>query len=202
MKKIGLFIGLFLYSLNCLSAGCLVDFGEIVSWSGDCLNGNASGDGELILKNDNGELTKYVGKLKEGKRSGLFLAVPLSSNVAEKYAALSGAASIYMPLSTNHQLMFLTIPGKGAKYSETSWFEGSRAVSFQEAMDIIQNHNLLRQRVALGFESMEFKKWRDYLEGKISFEVVDDPTVAGIKLSLSDEGGSSVKPKKKSKKKN
>ena len=180
----------------------------VISWTGECKYSAVSGVGEMRV-NDVGYIPgkqikrKLYGKFVQGARVGLSLDLPYEvDNVPTSYQT---GWFRFDDTDGNPSLIPVVFkvpdpnPDKIQDFTKLNWHpvvdnnpDYSKTISFEQAFEEIR-----RYVKAQNTESINLSVFKSYLQSNQNSKLVDDPPVAGIKLSL----GGEAKPKKKSKKK-
>jgi hypothetical protein len=188
----------------------------LVKWSGGCVNGQLSGEGEYFsFRESQKKLRKTVTKMQNGFYVGIGLTHALEKDGAIITDIINEPLYFYEN-GNGHQLPLIVKINNRLQnyvYKDFDWYALAadnkhldRQISFEEAMQIVKNFMATKSS-----DTMSYERFRAYLEGRLSFDVpqtvaqssnsnsssLDDPPVRGVTLSL----GGSAKPSKKSKKK-
>lgn len=188
-----------------------------LEWKGACKNGFVDGVGQAIYEftsENKTILEKLICKFNEGEIEGLCFRTSLNDFFEtdwvvgyivyfEKDGPVGiGPINYFKPKKNDRN--FSILPWYDFK---TPVNNTSSEITYKQAISLVQK--FMNNKSS---SSMDVETLKAYLEGKISFDnlqtvaqssnsnfsALDDPPVAGIKLSL----GGEAKPKKKSKKKN
>ena len=189
-----------------------------LEWKGACKNGFVNGVGQAIYEftsENKTILEKLICKFNEGDIEGLCYRTSLNDFFSTEWVAgyivyfekkggikVIGPINYYKPKKNDRDFSVLPWYDNNTPVNNTA-----SEITYKQAISLVQK--FMNNKSS---SSMDVETLKAYLEGKISFDTsqtvaqssnsnfsaLDDPPVAGIKLSL----GGEAKPKKKSKKKN
>ena len=214
MKKIGLFIGLFLYSLTTVATDCMIAGKDylMLNWTGQCVNGLVNGQGGGVSSMNSNTPNEYEAGMFEAQKN-------VSRKTGLYYSASKGNASFKLievwKIDKSTQEMFKVNP----RLYQYRCVEGCMPYINKNSTWIVNRFDAPDIRIPLdtlvddlykeiqkqGIASMDPVTFKSYLFAEESnvkaaelkkLEMIEDPPVAGIRLSL----GGDAKPKKKSKK--
>ena len=207
-----------------LASDCTTKEYIMNNWSGQCINGkvNGEGSGRAVYSADNYSID-VVGKFKVHKNGAYktgFYFEDWGNGQSKKIKVYKINESASDPYEFNKEILS-SICIEGCKpyiTKDSIWASnGNRnevldksaesRVPLEQLINIVYS-NLQKQSI----DSMDPATFKSFLfadqtkavvaEKQKLLDMADDPPVVGIRLSLSGEGGSTVKTKKKSKKKN
>ena len=225
MKRIILFIGLLLYSLASFGADC--SFGDkgsvkLISWTGNCENGIASGDGRAVFLDVNtGNEITVVGRIESNQKNNtsgftglMYLDKKMKPDGHLLQLAASSRASTgwdfdYDENDKSKQMSFIIPdlyiykPSRNSRFIRYFTSVNSQTYSFDEVLEKLLNHLSNKNTPSIQkdkFLSILFEE--DYKKEQVAKELMrDDPPVIGVTLSLGGASSDGVKPKRKPKKK-
>lgn len=157
---------------NCLET---ISDVSLVKWSGGCVNGQLSGDGEfLAYRVSQKKLIKTVAKMQNGFYVGITLTHDLEKDGITITDIMNERLFFYE--SGNAHLLPLVVKINNRLqnyvYKDFDWYKLAadnkhldRQVSFDEAMEIVKNYMAIKNS-----DSMSYERFRAYLEGKLSFD--------------------------------
>lgn len=184
----------------------------VISWTGGCTNNSISGVGELrvidIGYDSKVKIKRRIyGKFERGARVGLSVDLPYEQdNMPVSYQT---GWFRFDDSNGNPSLIPVIFkapdpnPEKIQDFTKVNWHpvvnnkpDYSKTLTFEQAFEEIK-----RYVVAQNSDSVDINALKNYLKGNNNLNLIDEPPVVGVRLSLSDASGNSNKPKKKSKKK-
>ena len=216
MKKIGLFMGLFLYALTSIGADCTTKEFTMSNWTGQCIDGKVHGQGRGKAYNTIDTVAKYqVHKFGTYKTGLYFEDYGAGSTKKIKVYKIDESANESVGVNQTYY-SYVCVEGCTPHVTNSSFW----ASNGESKLDTPESRVSLEKLVSLmheqiqkqGIDSMDPTTFKSFLfaeqtkavvaEKQKKLDMADDPPVAGIRLSLGGESKSSVKPKKKSKKSN
>ena len=222
MKKLLLFLGLFLYTLISNAADCSTRGYVMTEWTGDCLNGKIQGvgSGKANYYAQNYSLGVF-GKFKiinnSSYKTGFYLE-DWEPGQSKKIKVYRTHDSRTVPDDVSEEVLS-AICVEGCKSYITKNSVWASNGNRNQVLDTTESNLTLDRLLShvyanmqkLGIVSVDPATFKTYLlsgevksalaEKQRMLDIADDPPVVGVRLSLSDASGNSNKPKKKSKKK-